>query len=37
MELAKSIISAKKRGETVPNSLNPNLEKQMNILLIQPF
>ena len=27
MELAKSIISAKKRGETIPSSLNPNLEK----------
>lgn len=27
MELAKSIISAKKRGESVPSSLNPNLEK----------
>lgn len=27
MELAKSIISAKKRGETIPSSLNPSLEK----------
>lgn len=27
MELAKSIITAKKRGETIPSSLNPNLEK----------
>ena len=27
MELAKSIISARKRGESVPSSLNPNLEK----------
>ena len=26
MELAKSIISAKKRGETLPSSLNPSLE-----------
>ena len=27
MELAKSIISAKKRGETLPSNLNPSLEK----------
>ena len=27
MELAKSIISAKKRGETLPSSLNPSIEK----------
>ncbi|MBQ2835738.1 MAG: metallophosphoesterase [Clostridia bacterium] len=27
MELAKSIITAKKRGETITSSLNPNLEK----------
>ena len=27
MELAKAIITAKRRGETIPNSLNPNLEK----------
>lgn len=27
MELAKSIITAKKRGETIPSSLNSNLEK----------
>ena len=27
MELAKSIIAAKKRGETLPSSLNPSIEK----------
>lgn len=27
MELAKSIIAAKKRGETIPSSLNPSIEK----------
>lgn len=27
MELAKSIIAAKKRGETFPSSLNPSIEK----------